>query len=191
MLKLLRIENTNMFIVISEEEFIKKMRIEAIVRIEENSCDDAIRRYEPQTPQWHEELDKLKEIKRKELYSSEKKDRKTYVSLVEILINYFNASEKSYISVKHLYDLTNFIHNSLQYSEMLQNYNANLDLDLEGIERVLLYYANIFATTDKILEMNSIIYYITSYEKRNKITEKYIVDETITSIIKTFVEKNG
>ena len=184
MSKLLRIENTNMFLVVSEEEFVKKMRIDAIVRIEENSCDDAIRRYEPQTPEWHEELDKLKEIKREELYPS--KDKRVIISLKTILIHYFKETALNYISVKKLCSLLVFIYESLRSKNKLGLYNIDFDIDLANLERCLLYNADIFAFSGN-LEESSIIYCSATLPIVKSLTKKYSLDETILNIIQTFI----
>lgn len=187
MLKLLRIEKTNVFLVVSEEEFIKRMRIDAVVRIEENSCDDTIRRYEPQTPEWHEELSKLKEIKREELYPI--KEKRVIISLKTILIHYFNAPTLNYISVKQLCSLAVFMYESLRSKNKLGLYNIDFDIDLANLERCLLYNADIFTFSGN-LEESSIIYCSATSPIIKSLAKKFPLDETILNIIQTFISKD-
>ena len=71
MLKLLRMGDTNVFAVIDEKIFNKNMEVEGYVRIEKYPKNDAIRRLFQQNEDWLEEVKKLGDEKRTELYNEE------------------------------------------------------------------------------------------------------------------------
>lgn len=189
MLKLLRVENTNTFIIVSEEEFVKSMNVEGIIRIKENSLEDNIKVFEPKDTSWYEEVRMLKDIKRKELYPCKVEEKKTSITLKTILLHYFGNAALTYISVKRLRSLIIFMSEALEKQGKRELYNFDFDIDLGTMERILLYNSNIF-TFAGALEDSSIIYSGTDLQLVKYFVKVNPLDETITSIIKKFIREN-
>ncbi len=191
MLKLLRIEDTNVFAIVEEEKFNKYLEVDGYTRIEETAAKDFVVNLSMQEHSWFGEVQKLREEKRAELYKNEGNEKKVYIDLKTILIHYFNESNKFHVVVRKIVNLANHMYNALRDRILLDNYDISLDMFAESVERILQYNRDIFATdSDTEITFDSWIYFKLSVEDAEALAKLHPLDEIVLDIIREFIQKH-
>lgn len=183
MLKLLRLEGTNVFAIVDEGKFKKNMQVQGYVRIEEKSINDIVINFELRNENWFAEVEKLRDKKRNELYRFENAKIRHYISLRSVLLCYFKEMKVIYISFHTACQLIDFIWNSLGNMGLTSSYNLTFHTD--EVEALVLANNDIFRweAQEKAIFLKS------SLPTINNCLELRELDPKISRIIRDFIKK--
>lgn len=108
-----------------------------------------------------------------------------FIDTKTIIVNLLKEDKKTYLSVKRLQELIDFIYLSLREKCKLDEYRISFDINFDAIERTVLYNNNIFG-----LDIDSEVIYLRESKSVEILSRQYQADSTILEIIKCFKNLN-
>lgn len=105
------------------------------------------------------------------------------ISTEKIIINYLNENQKIYFSLNEIQELCGYVYQQLVKQNLLEKYFIKFSVDIESIEKTVLYNHKIFCLNDDGIA------YFCNPKDINSLVFTYKIDSVITDIIKNFKNK--
>ena len=179
MIKLMRLENSNLFAILNNYNENSLPVIEGIVKISTETFS-----YETinvHNSDWFDKLNSLIKQKQIDIFGYKEKTPTIKIEIINIIINYLNEYDKTHITVHNLKKLLKHIHNSISVKNLSETFELSFDINN-------LHIKSLVSDNSHILKLDTYgeSISLTSYKNFTQTLEKYELDKRIIQIISTF-----
>lgn len=180
MLKLMQVENTNIFAIADTN---KKNEVDGFVRIEKESELDEIKVFDKKDETYFEKVKELTDSKRKELYKMPEEEKKE-LNVFMLILHYFYISKRDYISARKVLRLLAHVFVYMSKKRLLQNYNFEYNLDEDSILTK--------AIKSKFFRVDQVgaIIYLMDDKKMMKYISQNPLEDVVAEMVEEFAKNN-